>query len=237
MSLFRTIVFVSGLAGLVAGLGLTGMQFAGTVPLILQAEAYEGEAAAPAPHTHDAAPAASPHTHEADHAAWAPAQGFERSAFTALANVVTAIGFALLLVTASELGGGLTGWRPGVFWGLAGFTVFTLAPGLGLPPELPGMPAAGLAARQLWWAGTALATASGLALLVFRRALPWTLLGVALIVAPHLVGAPKPDSFETAVPGGLLHDFAVAAAITSLLFWVLLGGLAGTLRARMARTA
>ncbi|MET0427332.1 MAG: CbtA family protein [Microvirga sp.] len=242
MTLFRTIVFVSALAGLVAGLGLTGMQYAGTVPLILKAEVYEGEGAAPAPHAHDAAaPAgqAAAHTHDAadDHDEWAPEDGLQRSVFTALANVVTAIGFALLLVTASELGGGLAGWRQGVFWGLAGFAVFTLAPGLGLPPELPGMPAADLVARQVWWIGTALATASGLALLVFRRALAWTVLGVGLIVAPHLVGAPKPDSFDTAVPEGLLHDFVVAVAVTSLLFWVLLGGMAGYVRARLMRAA
>jgi cobalt transporter subunit CbtA len=241
MSLFRTIVFVSGLAGLVAGLGLTGMQYAGTVPLILKAEVYEGQGATAAPHAHDAAAgqAAATHSHDAAdaHEEWAPADGFQRSAFTALANVVTAIGFALLLVTASELGGGLSGWRQGVFWGLAGYAVFTLAPGLGLPPELPGMPAADLAERQVWWIGTALATAAGLALLVFRRSLAWTVLGIGLIVAPHLVGAPKPDSFETAVPEGLLHDFVVAVAVTSLLFWVLLGGMAGYVRARLIRPA
>ena len=35
----------------------------------------------------------------------------------------------------SELSGGITDWRQGLFWGLAGFAVFTLAPGLGLPPS------------------------------------------------------------------------------------------------------
>jgi predicted cobalt transporter CbtA len=63
------------------------------------------------------------------------------------------------------------------------------------------------------------------------------MLGIGLIVAPHLVGAPKPDSFETAVPEGLLHDFVVAVAVTSLLFWVLLGGMAGYFRARLMRPA
>ena len=38
MSLFRNIVFISALAGLVAGLAMTIMQYAGTVPLILRAE-------------------------------------------------------------------------------------------------------------------------------------------------------------------------------------------------------
>ena len=65
---------------------------------------------------------------------------------TAAANLVTAIGFGLLLVAASEFAGGITGWRQGLVWGLAGFAIFTLAPGLGLPPELPAMPAAELGA-------------------------------------------------------------------------------------------
>ena len=85
------------------------------------------------------------------------------------ANLVTAIGFALLLVAASEFAGGIAGWRQGLLWGLAGFAVFTLAPGLGLPPELPAMPAAELGARQVWWFGTVAATAAGLALIAFRR--------------------------------------------------------------------
>ena len=73
---------------------------------------------------------------------WSPQDGFERTAFTFVANVITAIGFALLLIAVSELAGGIVDWRHGVFWGFAAFTVFTLAPGLGLPPELPAMPAA-----------------------------------------------------------------------------------------------
>ena len=71
-------------------------------------------------------------------------------------NVVSGIGFALLLVAASEFAGGIANWRQGVLWGFAGFAVFTLAPGLGLPPELPAMPAADLFARQTWWVGTVL---------------------------------------------------------------------------------
>ena len=85
--------------------------------------------------------------------AWAPADGMERTTYSFLANIVTGIGFALLLVAVSELAGGILSWRQGVLWGLAGFAVFTLAPGLGLPPELPAMPAADLGARQFWWVG------------------------------------------------------------------------------------
>ncbi|WP_210484242.1 CbtA family protein [Microvirga antarctica] len=242
MTLFRNIVFVSALAGLVAGFAMTLMQYAGTVPLILQAETYE--TAQPVAHDHGATVDAGHHgegvvasAHEHDAQAWTPADGFQRSAFTALANIATAIGFAILLVTASELAGGLSGWRQGIFWGLAGFAVFTLAPGLGLPPELPGMPVADLDHRQVWWVATAVATAAGLALLTFKRALPLAVLAVGIMVVPHLVGAPKPPSFETAVPETLAHDFVVMVSIVSLVFWVLLGGLAGYARSRFMRAA
>ena len=60
---------------------------------------------------------------------------------------------------------------------MAGFAVFMLAPSLGLPPELPGMPAAELGPRQVWWLLTAAATAAGLALLAFRRTPVWAVGG------------------------------------------------------------
>ena len=103
---------------------------------------YENAAPSLRPRTtwdrRQAGEAAAAHSHENDDVDWAPADGFQRSAFTALAISSTAIGFAVLLVTASEFAGGMTGWRQGVFWGLAGFAVFTLAPGLGLPPDFRG---------------------------------------------------------------------------------------------------
>ena len=240
MAIFRNIVITAALAGLVAGLVMTAMQYAGTVSLILKAETFEG--AAPA-HDHASqdnaiapAAAAAPHSHDHDEAGWAPRDGIERSAFTALANIVTAIGFALVLVAASELTGGMTGWRQGVFWGLAGFIVFTLAPGLGLPPELPAMPAADLGQRQIWWSATALVTGIGLALLVFKQSLPLAILAVALLVAPHLVGAPQPESYESPVPHSLAHAFIVMASVTSFVFWVVLGGVAGFARSRVQGT-
>ncbi|HMR33130.1 MAG TPA: CbtA family protein [Geminicoccaceae bacterium] len=228
MSLFRNVVLAAALTGLVVGLVLTAIQSFSTVPLILEAETYEvaeQHAAAGAP------------AHEHEEESWAPADGFPRFAFTLLANVVTAIGYALILIVAAELAGGIGGWRQGLLWGLAGFIVFTVAPGLGLPPELPGMPAGPLDARQLWWLATAAATAGGLALLFLRRNLPLAVAGLVLIVLPHLVGAPKPDSFATDVPEGLHHDFVVAVVVSSLVFWALLGGVAGHLRSRSAGTA
>ncbi|TIV82660.1 MAG: cobalt transporter, partial [Mesorhizobium sp.] len=165
MNLFRNVVFIAAIAGLVAGVVLACLQAYATVPLILKAEVYE-QAGGGHHHDHAAAPAetgnamssaapagnamssVAPAPAEAaapaEDEGWAPADGFERFAFNVVANIVTGIGFALILVAVSEFAGGIGSWRQGVFWGLAGFAVFTLAPGLGLPPELPAMPAAEL---------------------------------------------------------------------------------------------
>ena len=100
-------------------------------------------------------------------------------------------------------------------------------------PELPAMPAADLGQRQIWWSATALVTGIGLALLVFKQSLPLAILAVALLVAPHLVGAPQPESFESPVPHSLAHAFLVMASVTSFVFWVVLGGVAGFARSRV----
>ena len=233
MDFFRSMVLVAAAAGLIAGLGMTVAQQFTTVPLILKAEVFEQAGEAKAEPQHEQADASA---HEHDEG-WAPSDGFERTAFTLAANVITGIGFALLLIAVSELAGGISGWRQGVMWGLAAFAVFTLAPGLGLPPELPAMPAAELGPRQLWWIGTVAASASGLALIVYGRSVPAIIGGVALLVAPHIIGAPQPVSYESPIPEGLHHSFVVAVVMTTLVFWVLLGGLAGYFRERFAASA
>ncbi len=70
------------------------------------------------------------HSHENE---WEPEEGFQRNAFTVGANILTAIGFcAAARRQFIRSGAGVT-WREGLLWGLAGFVVFTAAPGLGLP--------------------------------------------------------------------------------------------------------
>jgi cobalt transporter subunit CbtA len=94
------------------------------------------------------------------------------------------------------------------------------------------MPAADLVARQVWWIGTVAATAAGLALIAFSGNAPLSILGVALIVLPHIVGAPQPETHDTPVPDSLHRQFVVAATVTNLIFWVALGGIVGLLRQR-----
>lgn len=242
MSSFRAIVFSSVVAGFIVGLIVTAVQQFGTVPLILKAEVYEKAAErrheASAPQVilvHDQAD----HDHGAE--AWEPRDGLERNVYTAGANILTAIGFALLLGGFLSLRVAATGksvsWHEGLLWGLAGFAVFTIAPGLGLPPELPGVPAAPLLSRQIWWVTAALATAAGLSLIVFRRSVPAAIAGVALLILPHLIGAPELTHVETNVPSSLSHQFVVAVTLTSLVFWSLLGSLTSAAFAYFDRPA
>ncbi len=55
-------------------------------------------------------------------------------------------------------------------------------------------------------------------------------LAIVLLVAPHLVGAPLPPSHETAVPVELHARFVNAVYATNLIFWAVLGVIAGALR-------
>jgi cobalt transporter subunit CbtA len=237
-------VLVTGLtAGLLAGLFAAAIQIAWITPIILEAEIYESAeaptgAADPASRPGAAGasfvisaaerlegPVAEPL--EENEGAWAPEDGIERTLFTVLANVLTGIGYGLILVAAITLSGRRVDWRLGVLWGLGGFAVFILAPAVGLPPELPGMVAADLGARQTWWIGTVISTAGGLALIVFARHRLLKGLGLALLLVPHALGAPHPGQFGGKVPGELAAEFAVASLFTAALFWTALGGFAG----------
>ncbi|WP_255014470.1 CbtA family protein [Roseovarius sp. M141] len=64
-------------------------------------------------------------------------------------------------------------------------------------------------------------------LLAFAR--NWALRGLAvvLLAAPHLIGAPEPDSFSGTVPPEIAALFAARAAGVGLAAWVLLGAFAG----------
>src|SRR4051812_5894010 len=138
MQMFRRLFIAAASAGLLSGLFVTLVHQVTTVPVILAAEVFEkaadekADAAAAAQPAADAAaaPAASAapteEAHDHDHGAaeWEPEDGFERTAYTALADLLTGIGFALLLIAAYAVSGRAIDWRQGVYWGLAGFAVF-----------------------------------------------------------------------------------------------------------------
>ncbi|MCY1281442.1 cobalt transporter subunit CbtA (proposed) [compost metagenome] len=218
--MIKQIAQTAGFSGLLAALFLTLLQAFWVTPLILQAETYESaEPVAEAP-LHEHGDGSAPHHHDAE--AWAPEDGLQRTLFTGLSNLVVAVGFALMLAGLYTLRAPQRTWQ-GLLWGLAGFATFSLAPSLGLPPEVPGTAAADLLLRQSWWIATAAITAAGLALLAFARHWMLRAIGVLLLPLPHLFGAPHPEVHESLAPQALANEFIYASLLTNAAFWAALG--------------
>ena len=238
MKLFQSLFFAALIAGLVAGAGMSIVQQWRVAPLILEAEVYEDSEAAAAEAQPAADHAAMPaHEHEHEHGAdeWKPDNGFQRIGLTVLADLLAALGFAFILGAASVLTGIPVTAQNGILWGLSGFLVFQLAPAFGLPPELPGMPAADLVARQIWWWGCALATATAIFGVAKFRNWPAVAIAVVLVALPFLIGAPAQPDEASSVPAHLATSFAANALGTGAIFWLALGPLYGWLIERFER--
>jgi cobalt transporter subunit CbtA len=216
VSRFRKLMFAVFVSGAVSGLALFVVQRFTVIPLIETAETYEAA---------QRAEAGSP-DEEGD---WKPSKGWERTSFTAITTTLTGIGFAAILFGSLALAGAPVSARRGALWGLAAFACFGLAPAFGLPPQPPGVALAGLAERQIWWIGTALATAAGLWLLAGKkRAWPLRVAGIVCLLLPHLIGAPVGGG-ENAVPAQLIRRFAITSLLTTGIFWLVLGMTGGFL--------
>lgn len=214
---FNQVIFSAVLIGLVVGLVDSGFQMMGVTAIIYEAENYE-----------------IPEIAGSAEEAWEPASDLERMAYTFLANVLSAIGFAAILLAlmnqVQQQGLTQLSTAKGVLWGLAGFIAFFMAPGLGLSPEIPGTQAAALESRQLWWVLMVLASIIGLAVLAFSP-LKYKVIGVVILVTPFLIGAPHidgpefvhPDALAVEVLNQLHHQFIIATGISNLVFWLLLG--------------
>jgi cobalt transporter subunit CbtA len=226
--MLRTILLAAVVGGTLAGVLVTGLQALRVVPLILVAESYERGEAAPA---HGAGHSQAV---PGDGAGWAPETALQRTLATTFANLLTGIGFALLLAAVLALTGG-AGWHRGLLWGLGGYAAFVLAPSISLPPSIPGMPEAPLEARQLWWLATVVATAAGLFLLIRLRVWYGALLGALCLILPHLLGAPTPVVEEGPVPADIVHAFRSATQTTNLVFWLVLGTATGFLFGRLSQ--
>jgi len=210
-------------AGLLAGLLVTPVMYLKTVPLIIQAETYEDAGGG---HSHGEAEEAAPHDHAAVSAADEEEGAelpFGRLGNTLLANLVAGAGFALLLGGVALLAGHRITARTGIYWGVAGFFAVAFLPALGLSPELPAMPAADLAQRQLWWLVTVIFSGLGLYLIILRGEIVAKILGLVLIIAPHLYGAPHPDDISSPIPALLASQYAVSSLATNLFLWAVIG--------------
>ena len=193
-----------------------------------------------------AAPGSGSEAHRHDHShehgsSWAPEDGIERTLWTGVSNVATAIGFALLLVAVFAWRGSAT-WRQGLLWGAAGFFVFFLNPAIGLRPELPGAAATDLLDRQIWWLLTVACSAAGVGLLLLAPRAAAKAGGAVLLVVPHLAGvlhsprSPVSEAVGGLAPESLAHSFVVAAAATNAAFWIVLGLVAAAAFSRLSRS-
>ena len=219
------IIYSALLAGIAAGVLLTSLQLASLQPIILAAERYE--------HGFDAAPGQDGGRAEHSHGG-APAAGAGRIARTLVANLLASTGFAavlLALMCLSRLARGrYLSWSQGALWGLAGYAALFVAPAIGLPPEIPGIDAAPVEHRQLWWLLTALGVSIGLAILGFAPARTKAV-GILFVALPYIVGAPGGDGVEFAHSNPAVVDelvrlhqrFIVSSAIVNLVFWLVLG--------------
>ena len=197
MSQFRPLMMVALLSGLLAGVFLSALQHFTVVPLIEKAEIYEN--------------AAHKEAHAAEPEGWHPAEGWQRIAWTAIATVLSSIGFAAVLFGFIALTGRSINAAGGLLWGLAAFVCFVLAPALGLPPQPPGVALAGLPDRQIWWFAAVVATALGLWLLLAARRPTWLnrIAGVICLALPHLIGAPAIAGGEKTIPPQLIRQFKI----------------------------
>lgn len=228
----KTLLSSGLIAGAVAGLVMALLQFWLVQPLIVQAERYEtGELVlqvTDAPSKTTVIAAEEPATVGDAHPDMGARNSLDvsRNFQTMLFLVLTWGGFGLL-ASAAVAAVSAVGRTQHVSWpgiALIGFTAFCLAPALGLPPELPGMPAADLEARQVWWISTAIATCAGAGLILLWYK-PRALLAALVIgLLPHVVGAPILDEHLTAVvPPELSSLFSARVIGTNLVGWIVLG--------------
>lgn len=210
-------LFVSAIcAGIVAGLTAALLQFIFVIPVLLEGELFESGA-----RLHFG----SNGSPQSDSGSPGLGSDWGRHSMTVAFNIITYTGYGLLLaamISYAALKGCITTSRQGVIWGLCGFIAVQLAPAIGLPPELPGTIAAEVGPRQMWWLGTVMATAAGIGVIAFGRSyLP--IGGIAIMLVPHLVGAPHLDTFFGVAPPELAAEFATLSLGTAAAGWAVLG--------------
>lgn len=246
--LFQRLIWCALAAALFVGSVQFAVQRWQAVPLILAAEVFEDQKAAPVAALAYEHAAAAGNEHHHDDAAWEPAAGTERSTWTWVANVLYAFSVALLVFVVMALwvwkrGNATPALRVAAVVSAAGWLSLHLWPTLGLPAEVPGMEAAPLHARQAWWLWAVVCSASACATLSFASSRWRLLVAAVLLTVPFVVGAPELEGDALAGYGGeahasllkLRHAFIWATTWVSLSFWFTMAAVAGPLFARWLR--
>lgn len=218
--MFSRILTSALFAGAAAGLIAALLQLYFVQPVLLHAELYEGGDL-----VHFGA---DPVTAQPD----LPGMFADpvRDGLSIIFTMLAYTGYALVLValvSMAERKGHEFNACTGLLWGLAGFVAFQLAPGVSLAPEVPGVAAADVGARQIWWTATVATAGVAMWLIAFGGKLVSYLVAAALLLVPHVIGAPEPDSFTGPVPTEIGALFAARALGIGMAAWVLLGCFAG----------
>lgn len=215
-----TRLLTSGLfAGAAAGLITALLQLWFVQPVLLHAELYEGGEL-----IHFGVDSVVPAVQELP--------GFDplRDGLSIVFTMLIYSGYALILtalMSVAEGQGAVIDARTGLLWGIAGFVAVHFAPGFSLAPEVPGVAAADVGLRQIWWFITVAMAAGAMWLIAFGRNWAAWIGAAVLLLAPHVYGAPEPEVFSGPVPTELGALFAARAFGIGMVAWVLLGTFAG----------
>ncbi len=228
-----TRLFTSALfAGLIAGLIAVLLQFTLVDPLTIEGEEYEtgnkSHFSGVLKLNEALEPVEPDATVESDQDKLN--KRLSRLSKTFFATLVTFVGWSLFMTAGFatvELLGQSVSIKDALLWGIGGFASVHIMTGLGLPPEIPGTPNEALELRQLWWITTAIASALAFALFAYGRTPIFILTGLVLLVAPHLIGAPRLDGYAGLAPPELAGEFVMRSLVVSMADWVVLGLAAG----------
>ncbi len=212
--MFQKIAVSALIAGFGAGLLAALLQFVFVQPLLLHAELFERD----------------PSTALTLVTVPRGPIDLAREGLNVVFSALVYTGYAFILLAAmvwAEDRGQPIAPRSGMLWGIAGFITMHLAPAFGLAPDMPGLNGADVEARQIWWYGTAACTGVALWLIAFGQS--WAMWGAAvvLLAAPHLIGAPLPDTLTQTAPPELAASFAARTLGVALAVWTTLGLLLG----------
>jgi len=218
--MMKQILTSAVLAGVVTGVLAAILQLALVVPLIMEAELFES-----GQRVHFAADGSPQSDRGAPSIFEEPLRhiytiGFSAVTFTAYAFFLVA-GFAL-----ATRAGHLITARNGIIWGLCGALAVVIAPAVGMPPELPGAIGAEVGPRQIWYLACVMCTAIGVTAIAFGNSAIAALVGAALILAPHVIGAPHLDTYFGVAPAELASEFVARVLGVAAVSWALLGMLA-----------
>jgi len=226
--MFTRILTSALFAGAVAGLLAAMLQLVFVQPVLLHAELYEGG---------DLVHFGS----QSEVSAHQDVGGIDpvRDGLSIVFTMLIYSGYALVMVALMSLAeqrGAVISARTGLIWGVAGFVVVHFAPGFTLAPEVPGVAAADVYARQVWWFATVATAAAALWLIAFGHSWKAWAPAAVLLLAPHLIGAPEPDIFTGPVPTEIGALFAARAFGVGMAAWVMVGCLAGYFWSRDSET-